>query len=96
MKRKSTKLTKKQRSELKALEELPDELINTGDIPEMTDWSNAKRGVFYRPVKQQITLRLDTDILHWFRAHAENGRGYQTDINRALRKHIDQHTNEAG
>ena len=88
MKKGNTKLTKNQKAELKALEALPDEYIDTADAPENLDWSNAERGVFYRPVKQQITLRLDADILHWFRIHARNGRGYQTDINRALRKHV--------
>ena len=52
MKKESSKLTDKQRAELKTLKELPDELIDTSDIPEVVDWSNAKRGVFYRPVKK--------------------------------------------
>jgi uncharacterized protein (DUF4415 family) len=37
----------------------------------------------YKPRKQRITLWLDADVVHWFR---EEGRGYQTRINRALRK----------
>ena len=81
-------MTEKQRATLKALEELPDDRIDTSDIPEALDWSDARRGVFYRPVKQQITLRLDADVVAWFRARAEGGRGYQTDINRALRRHV--------
>lgn len=43
--------------------------------------------MLYRPVKQQITLRLDADVLAWFRANAPGGRGYQTEINRVLREH---------
>ena len=31
-------------------------------------------------MKQQITLRLDADIIAWFKANARDGRGYQTDI----------------
>jgi uncharacterized protein (DUF4415 family) len=38
---------------------------------------------FYRPIKKPITLRLDADVLAWFQ---RAGRGYQTRINRALRK----------
>jgi uncharacterized protein (DUF4415 family) len=38
---------------------------------------------FYRPVKQPVTLRLDADVVAWFK---KQGRGYQTRINRALRK----------
>ena len=48
------------------------------------------RGVFYRPVKRQITLRLDADLIAWFKARAQGGRGYQTDINRALRQHVER------
>ena len=45
--------------------------------------------MFYRPVKQQITLRVDADVVAWFKEHAgENGRGYQTEINKALREHV--------
>ena len=83
-------MTEKQRATLQALEELPDDRIDTSDIPEVIDWSNARRGVFYRPVKQQITLRLDADLIAWFKARAEGGRGYQTDINRALRRHVER------
>ena len=73
-----------------ALEALPDDQIDTTDAPEILDWSDARRGVFYRPVKQQITLRLDADIIAWFKARAPGGRGYQTDINGALREHVER------
>ena len=90
----SRALTKEQKAEIKALANLPDEKIDTTDIPEILDWSGAKRGLLYRPVKQQITLRLDADVVAWFRAnapvyttHLSLGRGYQTEINRVLREH---------
>ena len=54
----SSRLTAKQRLELDALADLPDEEIDTTDIPEVRDWSGAKRGIFYRPVKKQLTLRI--------------------------------------
>ena len=88
MRKSNIELTKDQRAELQALEGQPDNQIDTTDIPELLDWSDARRGAFYRPVKQQITLRLDSDVVTWFKAHAESGRGYQTDINRALREHV--------
>jgi uncharacterized protein (DUF4415 family) len=51
-------------------------------MPEITDWSNAVRhNQFYRPVKQQ-TIRLDADVLAWFKAQ---GKGYQTRMNEILR-----------
>jgi uncharacterized protein (DUF4415 family) len=41
----------------------------------------------YRPLKKPVTLRLDADVLAWFRTP---GRGYQTRINRALRKVMEE------
>ena len=88
MKKDTTELPADVQAQLRALEALPDDQIDTTDIPEILDWSDARRGVFYRPVKKQITLRLDADIIAWFKAHARNGRGYQTDINRTLREYV--------
>ena len=51
----SEALTKKQKAELGALAALTDDQIDKSDIPEVLDWSDARRGLFYRPVKQQIT-----------------------------------------
>ena len=75
-------------AQIRALEGLPEDQIDTSNAPEVLDWSDAERGVFYRPVKQQITLRIDADVIAWFKAQAQGGRGYQTDINSALREHI--------
>jgi uncharacterized protein (DUF4415 family) len=47
--------------------------------------------VFLRPIKQQITLRLDADLIDWFRRHPEGDEGYQTRINRVLREYVEQH-----
>lgn len=75
-------------AELKALARLPDGAIDTSDAPELPDWSGAKRGLFYRPIKQQLTLQLDADVLAWFKQHAGSAEGYQTRINRALREYV--------
>ena len=91
MKKGRTELAKAQMAEVEALAGLPDDQIDTTDIPEVLDWSDARRGVFYRPVKRQITLRLDADVVAWFKAHAHGGRGYQTAINHALREHVQHH-----
>ena len=57
------------------------------------DFSNAKRGSVVRTPssKKRITIRIDDDILDWFRGqvHAAGGGNYQTLINAALRAHID-------
>lgn len=89
MKKATTKpLTAKQRADLAAVATLPDEQIDTSDMPEQADWSGAKRGQFYRPIKKQITLRIDADLLAWFRQHATSETGYQTEINEVLRAHV--------
>lgn len=46
-------LTDEQKAELDALEALPDDQIDTSDIPETLDWSGAKRGLFYRGSKRE-------------------------------------------
>ena len=84
----SKSLTAEQKAELAALEALPDDQINTKDIPEQRDWSGSKRGLFYRPIKKQLTLRLDADVIDWFKTHSPNGEGYQSEINKALRKFV--------
>jgi len=51
--------------------------------------------LFYRPVNQQLTLRLDADVIVWFRAHATQGEGYQTLINRVLRAYVHSRSRRA-
>jgi uncharacterized protein (DUF4415 family) len=63
---------------------IPDDQLDLSDIPEVTDWSNAvHHNQFYRPVKQQTSIRLDADVLAWFKAQ---GKGYQTRMNEILRQ----------
>ena len=46
----------RERQELAALAKMPDSAIDTSDIPEITDWSKAQVGRFYRPIKQPVTI----------------------------------------
>ena len=80
----SSRLTK----QLRALEAMPGETIDTREIPAVLDWSGAERGKFYRPVKRQLTLRLDGDVIEFFK---RQGDGYQTRINAALREYAMTH-----
>ena len=73
---------------IRELAELKDEDIDFSDIPEITDemWENA---VIMRPEdwkKRQLTLRLDPDIIDFFKAQ---GKGYQTRMNDVLRAYVD-------
>jgi uncharacterized protein (DUF4415 family) len=47
---------------------------------------------FYKPIKKPVTLRLDADVLAWFR---RDGRRYQTRINGALRRVMEREMKEA-
>ena len=80
-------LTPRLKKELAALAALPDNQIDTSDIPELpaSAWKNAIRGKFYRPVKQAVCMRLDSDVIAWLRS---SGKGYQTRANRILRERM--------
>lgn len=77
-------LTAAQRRDIAALAALPDDKIDYSDIPPLTErfWENAVRNPFYRPVKRQLTVRLDADVIAWLR---RQGQGYQTRLNALLR-----------
>ena len=80
-------LTKAQIANLKALAARPDSEIDTSDIPVLPaeHWKKGIRGHFYRPVKRQITARVDADVLEWLKSH---GKGYQSRINAILRREM--------
>ena len=78
------KITPKQRRDLAKLAAGTDSTIDLSDIPELTEkfWRNAVRNPFYRPLKKQLTLRLDADVIAWLQ---RQGKGYQTRANALLR-----------
>ena len=71
--------------EAQAIKDMPDSEINYDDIPNDIIFNSSERGRFYRPVKHSITLRLDADLIEWFK---KNHPKYQTAINAALRNHV--------
>jgi uncharacterized protein (DUF4415 family) len=73
-------------AELRALEKMPEDEIDTSDMPEVLDWNNAAIGKYYRPVKRQVSIRLDLDILAYFMG--QDKAGYQVRINDALRQYV--------
>jgi uncharacterized protein (DUF4415 family) len=91
------KVTDSERAALEAvkLRRRPDSEIATSDAPERLDWDGAVRGRLYRVRKQQLTLRLDSDVVVWFKTHgSDDEQGYQTRINRALREYMATHDGE--
>jgi uncharacterized protein (DUF4415 family) len=79
-------MTEERKRELIALAERPDSEIDYSDIPPLTEkfWKNAVRNPFYKPVKKQVTVRIDADILAWLRA--QGSEGYQSRLNATLRR----------
>ena len=86
------KITAEMRRELEALERLPDDRIDLIDIPEITDVDWKKGPIFvglhYRPGKKSVTIRLDDDMLKWFK---KQGKGWQTKMNWVLRLYFASH-----
>jgi uncharacterized protein (DUF4415 family) len=71
---------------LKELENIPESAIDTSDIPELDAnfWSKAK--LVNPPTKQAISLRVDRDVLDWFK---NQGKGYQSLMNAVLRSYVE-------
>jgi len=80
-------LTRAQIAEFDALDAMPESEIDYSDIPPFDPkrWHLAIRNPYYRPTKTSTTVRIDTDVLHWLRAH---GKGYQSRINAILRREM--------
>ncbi|AOY83202.1 BrnA antitoxin family protein [Moorena producens JHB] len=70
---------------LEEIKTIPDSAIDTSDIPELDDhfWENA---TMVKPItKKAISIRLDSDIIDWFKSQ---GKGYQSSINNVLRTYV--------
>jgi uncharacterized protein (DUF4415 family) len=82
----TTPIAEKQRRELERLARLPDEQIDYSDAPDLEQPpAHVEVGRFYRPIKQQISIRVDADVLAWFRARSKK---YQTYMNEVLRREM--------
>lgn len=89
MKKKST--STKSKTDFARLDKMKDEDIDYSDAPAVTPEMFAKaivrRGLKPR-TKTQLTLRVDSDVVEWFK---KQGRGYQTRINLLLRAYMQEH-----
>ena len=84
------------KARLAKLAELPDSEIDTSDIKEWSDEDFSRAVPFhdiYKPRKEQITTRIDADILLWLKSH---GKGYQTLLNDLLRKEMNMECSKQG
>ena len=75
--------------QLAKLRAMRDEDIDLSDIPELTEeqLSRGFRPSLHRPIKLPVTIRLDADVVGWFKEHAGD-KPYQTEITRVLRQHV--------
>jgi uncharacterized protein (DUF4415 family) len=93
---KRSSISRKSKTDLKRLDAMKDEDIDLSDIPaitpEMFARAVARRGL--KPIlrKKQLTLRVDSDVVEWFK---RQGRGYQTKINSLLRAYMEEHRRKA-
>ena len=84
--------SKKSQTDWKRVDAMSNEEIDLSDSPDITPKMFARgvvrRGLKPRGRKVQLTLRVDDDVLEWFKAR---GRGYQTQINALLRAYMEAH-----
>lgn len=80
-------VTAEQKARLEKLAAMPDDQIDYSDAPYLPDAVWMKAGKLPEQ-KKQVTLRIDADVLEYFR-HA--GNRYQTHINAVLRSYVEAH-----
>ena len=85
-------MKKKSRTNWARIRAMKDKDIDLSEVPELGE-AFFDRAVLWPGRKRQITLRLDPDVLDFFRGH---GRGYQTVINNVLRRYMDARRLRAG
>jgi uncharacterized protein (DUF4415 family) len=83
---------RRSRTDSKRVDALRDSDINFSEMPELGPDFFA-RAIFWPGPKKQITLRLDPDVLAFFR---KSGKGYQTTINAVLRKYVESRKGRTG
>ena len=83
----NTPLTESQKAEFASLQHIGDADINLDEIPELDERfrQNAVRNPYYKPTKTSTTMRLDSDVLAWFK---QQGKGWQTRMNAVLRQEM--------
>lgn len=85
-------ISKNSQTDWQRIDTMDDKDIDFSDCPEVTPEQFAKavvrRGLPSAKNKKQVTLRIDSDVLEWFKSR---GQGYQTQINTLLRAYMEAH-----
>jgi len=85
----ATSSTKESRTDWQKLVNTPDDKIDTSDVPELDEDFFREAKLRLPKGKRLVSLRIDSDILEWFK---RQGKGYQTRINAILRAYFRAHT----
>ncbi|GAX40862.1 hypothetical protein NIES4075_18280 [Tolypothrix sp. NIES-4075] len=89
---KKSDTSNKSQTDWERLDAMKNEEIDLSECPEITPEMFARgvvrRGLKPTPNKVEVTVRLDSDVLEWFKAQ---GRGYQTQMNALLRAYMEAH-----
>lgn len=86
--KKPPRLSAEQKARLDTLAAMPDEQIDYSDAPSLPDAVWMKAATDLPHIKQQITLRIDTEVLEFFK---HTGKRYQSRINAVLRSYVEAH-----
>ena len=80
---------KTRQEQLETLRKLKDEDIDYSDIPEITDFTNWQPNPFFKPIKAQLSAKIDKDVLAWLKMHGEVSKF----LNKVLREKMFEERN---
>jgi uncharacterized protein (DUF4415 family) len=83
-----TNTRKESRTNWRKLAALPDDRVDTSEVPELDEEFFREATLRLPKAKQLVSIRVDSDVLDWFR---QQGKGYQTRINAILRAYVRAH-----
>ena len=81
---------KTRQEQLETLRKLKDEDIDYSDIPEITDFTNWQPNPFFKPIKAQLSAKIDKDVLAWLKMHGEVSKF----LNKVLREKMFEERNK--
>jgi uncharacterized protein (DUF4415 family) len=87
-----SKQSKSSRTDWERVDALGDDEIDYSETGEL-DEAFFRQADLRLPPKKPVTLRLDADVLEWFKSQ---GSGYQTRINKLLRTYMERHRDDSG
>lgn len=79
-------MSKSSKTDWNGLVAMEDKDIDTSDVPELDD-EFFRKAELKVPLEQLVTLRLESDVVAWFKSQ---GQGYQTRINKLLRAYMEK------